>query len=97
TLGGVVGVVLVAFNAFAVALAEEASEQAVVGKRLAWIAATAALAQQVARKLYIVDQSFLDEFESKHRHRGVVGIFIWRELPDEGVSFMKRSCYVENL
>jgi hypothetical protein len=41
--GGVVGVVLVAFDTLAMALAEEASEQAVVGKRLAWIAATAAL------------------------------------------------------
>ncbi|WP_439855802.1 hypothetical protein [Pseudomonas yamanorum] len=43
TLGGVVGVVLVAFDTLAMALADEASEQAVVWKRLAGIAATAAL------------------------------------------------------
>lgn len=42
-LGGVVAVVLVAFDAFAMALAEEAPEQAIVRQRLAWIAATAAL------------------------------------------------------
>jgi len=41
--GGVVGVVLVALNAFAVALAEESPEQAVIQQRLAWIAAAPAL------------------------------------------------------
>ena len=42
-LGSVVAVVLVAFDTFAMTLAEEAPEQAVVRQWLAWIAAAATL------------------------------------------------------
>ena len=42
-LGGVVNIVLVAFDTFAMALAKESPEQAVVRQRLAGIAATATL------------------------------------------------------